>query len=1321
VAGEYLTLRAAARRVGVHENTIRNWATRGLLQPVQVSGTRYRRFRADDVDQLAHQQQVSSEKARRNEGTTELVDADYLDAWAASRAAEELLPALVGRLLDGTAGVRGVHVRTGDGIRVRGWDGIVEDSSGMPWVPAGPSAWEFGAGGDPGRKADDDYMSRTSKPLEVEPSVTTFVFVTPRRWPGARAWEHARRAEGRWRNICALDADDLAAWLRSQPSTHVWFSEQVGLQLLDVLTLSQWWERFRRQTEPPIPPELLLAGRHQVAGELLSVVQRNAPSVVYVRAASTNEAIAFIASVFETSPSGAVTAVVAASAQAWERLATAGQPSVLVPLISQPHTATAVGNGHCVVVPLAPSTSAFRGDVIEVGPLDRNAARDALVDKAHLGFARADRLAGLARRSFASFLRSPDIAAVPRSSPSWARGEQARLLSLLTLAGAWELTPADLSVIASIAARDWPIVEESLIALSDSDDPPFIRSGGGWQVVSPDGVWALLQHAAQPADIARFSQKAVDVLTETDPMLALDKRERLLASVRGVQPALTLPLRLGVAQGLALLGTSDHVLADGHSTASYADSTVSDLLRKANDDPTGLLWRSLSRVLQLIAEAAPDAFLDAVDVGLVGDDPVLRMMFSDADDGGLGGASSEHTDLLWALELLCWSPDHFSRAAGALARLAEIDPSGQLANRPAASLRAVFLPWFPQTSAPLPARLEVLDVLRKRHPRVAWSLEMALLPSGRDFSTPTPRPRYRQWPSSDERPRLTEWLECITEITRRATEDAGRDPVRWRDLIGHVDDLPAEQRDELLKALRSVPTEATEGDQGALLWRTLVDLVARHREFADAPWALDEEALAQIETVARLYQPSDAVARYAHLFDWRPHLPNVDPRDSELHQREVSVARTEAVRDVIATLGFRGIQRLAEESKVPEFVGQAMADAYPGEHFSQVRPLLRRSDSLRRFAHGWVARMAAETDPSWLDARALEMSRWSVDTQLGFLLALGRPTTRVVTLVDSLSAGVQRTYWETVLPVAADNDAIHTVADRLLRHDRPWIAVDLLSVALHGANTAARAELDPDQIIQVLERCLKAESADPGAASRAAYDVGMLLDYIEGEGISPRLIAGLEWSFFRVLERTRQPRALFRALSEDPHFFVDLVCRVYRPKNQSRASSADERTVSVAQNAWSVLRAWRPRLDDQNGFHTAHLISWVQKARLELAKSDRADIGDHQIGQTLSGLEEGLDGIWPPEVIRELIEDLKSANFETGLTIGILNSRGVTFRGVYDGGAQEWALASKYRGWSQALGNKWPRTAQLLRRLADDIERLARRGDLAANDLANES
>lgn len=49
---ELLNVRETARALGVHENTIRNWETRGILRAVHLPGSGYRRFAPQDVERL---------------------------------------------------------------------------------------------------------------------------------------------------------------------------------------------------------------------------------------------------------------------------------------------------------------------------------------------------------------------------------------------------------------------------------------------------------------------------------------------------------------------------------------------------------------------------------------------------------------------------------------------------------------------------------------------------------------------------------------------------------------------------------------------------------------------------------------------------------------------------------------------------------------------------------------------------------------------------------------------------------------------------------------------------------------------------------------------------------------------------------------------------------------------------------------------------------------------------------------------------------------------------------------------------------------------
>jgi excisionase family DNA binding protein len=48
----HLNVRETARRLGVHENTVRNWERRGLLPAIRLPGSGYRRFRFEDVERL---------------------------------------------------------------------------------------------------------------------------------------------------------------------------------------------------------------------------------------------------------------------------------------------------------------------------------------------------------------------------------------------------------------------------------------------------------------------------------------------------------------------------------------------------------------------------------------------------------------------------------------------------------------------------------------------------------------------------------------------------------------------------------------------------------------------------------------------------------------------------------------------------------------------------------------------------------------------------------------------------------------------------------------------------------------------------------------------------------------------------------------------------------------------------------------------------------------------------------------------------------------------------------------------------------------------
>ena len=198
--------------------------------------------------------------------------------------------------------------------------------------------------------------------------------------------------------------------------------------------------------------------------------------------------------------------------------------------------------------------------------------------------------------------------------------------------------------------------------------------------------------------------------------------EHLGGQLRDVRHRYSRELRRGVARTLALLCIhgSGVSLSGGLDAADFAKRCVRQLLEPDDDSGASIAARvrllaELGEVMPLLAEAAPDEFVAAVDQTLQPPHEAARLWFTDSrDDLSVAGTSSPHTHLLFALEALAWMPDCLPYVADILLRLQVLDPGGRLAHRPDSTFAAIFSYWAPQTGIDHRDRLEVLRGLHDR-------------------------------------------------------------------------------------------------------------------------------------------------------------------------------------------------------------------------------------------------------------------------------------------------------------------------------------------------------------------------------------------------------------------------------------------------------------------------------------------------------------------------------------------------------------------------------------------------------------------------------
>ena len=541
------------------------------------------------------------------QSNSNLVNMDGLERWSDSPSSRTDLSELVRDLLVDTPGVTDLTIRTGRGVDFPGWDALVDGGPGTPYVPSGRSAWEMGAGRDPGAKAQKDYRKRTDDPRGIDPAETAFVFVTPRRWAGKDEWSQSKRTERIWRDVRVLDADDLEGWLCSRYPVHVRFSERLGLRPREIQSLRQWWDRWSESTIPPLSPDLLVAGRDSQADKLRDRLN-GTTSVIGIKAGSRDEAMAFVAAVLRLSEDADhwLGSFVVATAVAWDNSVSTHGRSVLMPTFEGADVAAAVSAGHHVVVPMGAGDI---GDALELPRIGRSEARAAF-ESIGIETAKADGYAVRARRSLASLRRGLSID--PRNArPGWAQSPDGDILAVLVLVGAWsENRDADRETVSLIANREFESVERLLRRWENTGDPPFRRSGTSWRLSNPEDAWLLLNHCVIRSDLERWGDAMLQLLGTRDPVLDLDPFERFMAPLYGLEQRWSSDLRRGLAQGVALLAFPRPV--GGQTGPGHAGSLVRNLLDRAGDDDTGKLWQQLSDVVPLLAEAAPGVFLEAV-------------------------------------------------------------------------------------------------------------------------------------------------------------------------------------------------------------------------------------------------------------------------------------------------------------------------------------------------------------------------------------------------------------------------------------------------------------------------------------------------------------------------------------------------------------------------------------------------------------------------------------------------------------------------------------------------------------------------------------
>ena len=1211
----------------------------------------------------------------------ELITAVELNQWADRADAKQIFPELIRRLLANTPGVTNIEIRSHEGTAAPGWDGIAT-SKGSPFLPQGELRFEFGTNKDPKKKAQDDYNKRRENPRNNE---HTFIFATPRNWPGGQSWQEECKSDNHFADVKVIDAYTLEAWLKETPSIHYWISERLGRSPQMVSTLENWWNSLEGKLEEKIPSEFFSSGRLRECNQLLNYLSLESKENNYITiiSRSKDDILAFIYAALKDNPAYLNRTLIIKDKNTWEHVINTKQNLILIPLFNELDSTNLELYRHKIIVATDGKFITNKNTVVELSKINKGSSTEVL-RKVGFSYEESHRLTGLAHRDINAFFRVLSNTIVKK--PDWLQDpETVAVIAPLILVGSWENQKEDTQLIQDITEKSTQEIDRLLTRLSNSSNSPFIQSGDTWKLTN-----AL--------EIAKWVLPDLEYSART-------KWQDFISTIL-FSSKYTGTLQHHAAKGLILASVATENLSEDRELKYYVDQVVNDLLNKSIENSEKDLFNKLSTFFPELAEASPEIFINFFEKYLKQPFQVAENIFRDRSQGYLG-TSSPHVNLLWALERLCWLPNHYTHAVGLLSKLASIDPGGVLqSNRPIDSLEKVLSGYLSESAAANDDKIFNIKKILKKYPIAGWNILMRLWPENPprniliDHHTPLYRDIHKLQITYTN---IETYLNDLVNIT---IESIGHQIDRWIEILPKINVLPIPHQTQIIHKLEELVSEnILDNEEIYNLWKTLDTIVTKHEKFSTAKWAIQTTELNKLKDISENLLQEDNfrynIKFFKHETPILNNLKDSDPTYPEVLREFQINALLDTLNKDLTNLNF-----LIEEADFPDIIGSCLAQIPEAPEQYILTWLSSDSQNHQNAAFAFARAKINDHKMDWVNSifNTMEISR-----EIKNILVTLVPFSKTYwDSISSLDEKLISPYLEKSAYRPVTNEDFEEEVAIFFQHGYYWRTLEVFNYMIQNNESP-----DPKKVTDSLLRFIASDGLSH-PCPKTSLNIHNIIKWLEKEYPKYPHTPLMELLIFDGISSNYPSNVLYQELINKPSKFVILFKTAY-PENDALNSTCKVKAMDVL-NSWPKL----PGLNNDNSIDKQCLYEWIATVRSRLEGYVYSGIGDQYIGRILACSPLGKDNIWPAEEVRDIIESLECPDIEEGILLGRLNQRGVTTRGIYTGGIQERELAQKYHTGAQRIAIHYPRTARILRNIAADLDWQAHRFDKGAERLSDE-
>ena len=852
------------------------------------------------------------------------------------------------------------------------------------------------------------------------------------------------------------------------------------------------------------------------------------------------------------------------------------------------------------------------------------------------------------------------------------------ITNIVTLLGAWaENRTGDCNAVERIYGKNYSIFQQELRDFYSKNQEFVSFSNNVWSANSRKQLLEYIASGLFDDQIDGLHAITCDVISSTDPFLNLVEKNIDQSTKSENCYIYSDELRKNLFKFWAYAG--NHVETFSLLSRNKIGLCIRDIVEKIIYSDNWKVLVTNSKMLKYLAESFPIVFLDVIETAIK--DKKVGLFFALRNDGRYTYSTDFAYSLSEALGLLATYKDYFSKAGLSLVALCA--QNEVFLDR----ISIIMLPWFPQTEADASIRKGLLKAAFAYYSDIAWKLILTLLPHRRTSSYPISKAKYLDPANISEKgASIKDYREETAGLITLACHQAEGNMERLVDLIPVMGDASENSRIEILNALKKGFLCLSDSHR-YYIWLELKDFLSKHKKYADAEWAIDEEQLLPIDELVNEFEKGISLPNERRLFR-KDQWELLEMKGNYNEEKEKIFRAQIAAAESVIGLGVESFFDFLDKIQNQKVLGTCMANIETSEKiWPRVLNILEQPNSpYAVFASAFLQEAYKENR----DYLASYLTK--ADPEHAIILYELLPiTTDVIRVLKKVSPKLQEHYWKTVdtFGMEVDDKTRELIIENFIEHERENDALSILYSVIE-----IQKENIPSKIVaNALIKCSEIDETNTNS-----YILEYLIDYVEESNIGDNQKAEIEWKYLNLLARERifNAKAIYRQFDSDPAEFMRVFSMIHKGESNDEIPPFDAGIYSLL-NHWKVV----PGTKADGLLDSDYLKTWIADVLAIAEKTNRVDSVRHYLGKILFHSPAAKDGLFIDKAVAELLNSDDTGNMLNGYFVEAIASRGIHI--VDETGNIEFKLEEDYREKALVVEKEgFTRFANTLRAIAID-------------------